>query len=329
MTADITRESQTRFPDWRSYSAEELSRQYNQATLVPDNASYRARKTEAADHAHLSLNCMHDVAYGPSRAERMDIFPAGTRPLSSGQAGAISSGQAGAMSSGQAGAPIHLFLHGGAWKSGGKRSSAYAAKGFVEAGVVYIAVDFALVPDVLLEEQVRQCRAAVAWAWRHADRFGGDRGRLFVSGHSSGGHLAGMVAVTDWAGMFDLPADTVRGVACFSGMFDLEPVRHSWRNSYLGLDEQRARALSPIARIPENPPALTLGFGDGELTEFQRQSTAFAAAWRAKGHACAFECFSGMNHFDVGGALGDPRSPVAGAVFRLMGLQGPADSAVS
>ncbi|MFM2128863.1 MAG: hypothetical protein RL477_409, partial [Pseudomonadota bacterium] len=114
--------------------------------------------------------------------------------------------------------------------------------------------------------------------------------------------------------------DIIKGAAPVSGMFDLEPVRHSWRNTYLHLDEERARALSAIHQIPKTPIPLVIGVGTGELQEFQRQSHAFAAAWRAAGQACEFIWMEGRNHFEMGAEFGDPNSPIIRAILRQMGL---------
>ncbi|MDX1484305.1 MAG: alpha/beta hydrolase [Alphaproteobacteria bacterium] len=285
------------FPDWRDYTQEELDAQYNQASLVPDNSGFKQQKIELSAAARTELDCMLDVAYGPTKAEVLDIFLAPSK-----------------------GAPINIFIHGGAWKAGHKDEVSYPAPVFHNAGANYVAVNFDLVPDVMLEEQVRQCRAAIAWVYRNAETFGGDRDRIFVSGHSSGGHVTGVMTITDWEGVYGLPADLIKGAAPFSGMFDLAPVIKSWRNSYLKMDEERAFALSAIHHIPEVPIDLVLGYGTKELTEFQRQSCDFAKAWRAAGQACRLLEVPGRHHFEVGADFGNPQSPVIQAIFDQMSL---------
>lgn len=285
------------FRDWRELSRQELDDNYNQNSLVPDNSSFREKKKRESEKARATLECILDVPYGPSLKEKLDIFPAARK-----------------------GAPIQIFIHGGAWKSGNKSDVSYPAPMFHAAGANYIAVNFASVPDVMIEEQVRQCRAAIAWAYRNAESFGGDRDRIYVCGHSSGGHVTGMMVVTDWEGIYGLPPDIIKGAAPVSGMFDVEPVRHSWRNSYLHLDQERAGALSAIHQIPKTRIPLVIGVGTGELQEFQRQSHAFAAAWRAAGQTCEFIVVDGKNHFEMGAEFGNPDSPVIRAILRQMRL---------
>jgi arylformamidase len=285
------------FPDWRDYSQDELDAQYNQNSLVPDTSSFKQHKIEESAAARAALDCTLDVPYGPTKAEVLDIFPAP-----------------------RAGAPINIFIHGGAWKNGHKDEVSFPAPVFHNAGANFIAVNFNLVPDVMLEELVRQCRAAIAWVYRNADSFGGDRDRIFVSGHSSGGHVTGVMCITDWEGVYGLPADLIKGAAPISGMFDLAPVIKSWRNSYLKLDEERAHALSAIHHIPEAKIHMVLGFGAGELTEFQRQSCDFAAAWRKAGQECRLIEVPDKNHFEMGAGYGDAQNPITQAIFDQMSL---------
>ncbi|MBT3793517.1 MAG: alpha/beta hydrolase [Rhodospirillales bacterium] len=285
------------FRDWREYSQEELDAQYNQNSKVIDSSGYKEQKISKSAKARGDLDCVLDVSYGPSLAETLDIFPADKK-----------------------GAPINIFIHGGAWKSGNKSQVSYPAPVFHDAGANYVALNFGEVPDVMLEEQVRQCRAAIAWVYGNAKSFGGDPDQIFVSGHSSGSHVTGMMVVTDWEGIYGLPADIIKGAAPISGMFDLEPVLHSWRNSYLKLDGERALALSAIHQIPDAEIALVLGVGSEELAEFQRQSSAFSDAWVVQGKACTLIEVPGRNHFEMGADFGDATSPVTQAIFEQMSL---------
>ena len=72
-----------------------------------------------------------------------------------------------------------------------------------------------------------------------------------------------MMMVTDWQKEFGVPDDVLKGAAPFSGMFDLEPVQLSWRNSYLNLTRDEALRLSPIRRIRDyaRMPMVVIGYG--------------------------------------------------------------------
>ena len=146
-------------------------------------------------------------------------------------------------------APIHVFIHGGAWRLLTSRESAFPAETFVHAGAHFVALDFALLPSVTLTEMAMQVRKAIAWIYRNADQFDGDHNRIYVSGHSSGGHLAAVTLTTDWSDLFGLPNSIIQGGMCVSGIYDLEPVRLSSRNDYVKVDMAIQNQLSPIRHI--------------------------------------------------------------------------------
>ena len=187
----------------------------------------------------------------------------------------------------------------------------------VGAGVTYIAAGFDLATEASLDAMVLQARNAVAWLASHAAEFGGDPARITVSGHSSGAHMAAMVAVTDWPAQFGLARDLVKGAFLLSGLYDLEPVRLSYRNTLLQLDAAAAERMSPIRHQPPSDARIMLGAAEGETGEFHRQARALQHAWSTPPVIVA----SGRNHYDVALDLADPASEV-GAACRAVALGG-------
>jgi arylformamidase len=281
---------------WLNYTQKDLNDQYNQRFLVPNADEYIQRAMEESARVRAKLECRLDVRYGPSADERLDIFPAARK-----------------------GAPIVVYIHGGAWTRNSKEHSSYFAETFVGAGLNFVATEFGLCPKVSLDELVRHNRGAIQWVHRNAREIGGDPDRLYVAGHSSGGHVTGMMIVTDWAKDWDLPADVIKGALAGSGMYDLEPVRLSSRNDYLKLDVAAARRNSPILHIRDGGCPLVMCYGEKEQKEFRRQSIEFAAAWRARGLACMEFDLPGLNHFDVGQQYNEPDAPFLKAFFELIG----------
>lgn len=281
---------------WLDYTQQELNDQYNQSTLVPNVEEYQQMNLRDSNRIKEVLECRLNVPYGPSDDEILDIFPAAEK-----------------------GAPVVVYIHGGAWTRSHKDSAAYQAEAFVGAGANYVTVNFALVPKVDLDELVRQNRAAIKWVYENAAGFGADPNKLYVAGHSSGGHVAGMMYVTDWT-EWGMPADAVKGVLAGSGMYDLEPVRLSARNDYLQLDEAAMRRNSAILQIPANPPPLIVCYGGGEQKEFRRQSQDFVKALRERDLPVQEFDLPDLNHFDVGQQYNNPDGPVLKAMFEMMGL---------
>ena len=182
--------------------------------------------------------------------------------------------------------------------------------------------DFAWVQDVggSLLPMAEQVRRAVAWVYGHAQRFGGDPQRIYVSGQSSGGHLAGVLLTTDWRKAFDLPADIIKGGLCCSGMFDLKPVRLSVRSSYVTFTDEMEHLLSPQRHLDQLNAPIIVAYGTLESPEFQRQSRDFAAAVQAAGKPVQLLVGEGYNHFEIVETLGNPYGVLGRAVLAQMQL---------
>lgn len=268
------------------YTQEALDRAYDQRFWAPNAesviASWGRLSREARERFAHSTH-----AYGPGAGETLDVFPA---------AGAA--------------APVHVHVHGGAWRMLSKDEESFLARMFIPAGVTLVVLDFDLIPRVRLPEMVEQVRRAVAWTHANIAALGGDPWRIHVSGHSSGAHLAGVLAVTDWAAR-GLPADLVRSYLLVSGMYDLRPVMLSSRSIYVKLSEAETLELSPILHIDRVNAPLTLAWGEGESPEFRRQPRAFAEALAAAGKPVVAEEIAGVNHFEIFSGLGEPDSALA------------------
>ena len=270
----------------RQYDQRELDSQYNNRRRFPAYDDHFGRWREWSAQTRRNLPAQLDKAYGDGPTETLDIFPAG-RPD----------------------APIYLFIHGGYWQSLDKADFSYVAQGMVEHGVTSVVINYGLAPDFGMDEIVRQNRAAIAWTWRNAESFGGDPNRLYVSGHSAGGHLAAMLLATDWpTGFSGLPADPVKGICAISGIYDLEPIRLCYVNDVLGMDEQVAERNSPTNLSYPVAAPLLIAVGALESDEYRRQTQAMADRWKGLGHPLTTIIAPGLDHFSIIDQLIDPGS---------------------
>lgn len=260
-----------------NYTYAEMEPQYNlrarrpdyDVKVVPDwvlrSEAYRATAT-----------CKLDLEYGSGERERIDFFPAAS-PTS----------------------PILVYFHGGYWQRGDKSVYSFLAEPFVKNGVSVAVVNYNLCPSVRISQITPQARRAVAWIWRNAGELGGSREKLYVMGHSAGGHITGMIMATDWPTFgADLPRDLVKGGIPVSGLFDLEPLRFTSINDGVLMDAFEANAESPMNHPPAtNAPQLVV-CGGKETEEFHRQSDIYVAAFAGKDRSMERYSVPECDHFD-------------------------------
>jgi arylformamidase len=218
-------------------------------------------------------------------------------------------------------APVAVFVHGGAWRTGMAKDFAVLAEMFVRAGIHLAIYDFASIDDVGgdLRVLVDQVRRATAWVYRNAAKFGGDPQRIYLTSHSSGSQLSGNVLITDWQRDFGLPPNIIKGALLSSGMYDLVPVSLSKRAEYVRFTEAIVRDLSTIRHLDRINCPLTLVHGTCETPEFQRQTRDFAAALKAAGKPVTLIVAEGYNHFEMLETLPNPYGILGRAALEMIG----------
>jgi len=286
-------------PVWLDLDQQELDDAYDQSKYAANLQQIVKRYATNSEAVRKRLGNPVRLAYGSTPIEGLDLYPA--------------RGQ---------NAPIHVFIHGGAWRSGLARDSAYQAETFVRAGAHYIAVDFNNVVETKgdLMPMADQVRRALAFIYKNAASFGGDPNRIFLSGHSSGGHLAGVALTTDWQKQFGLTADLIKGGVCCSGLFDLKPARLSARSNYVKFTDEVEQALSSQRHLHLINCPLVVAYGTLETPEFQRQSRDFAAAVQTLGKPVQLLVGDGYNHFEMPERFANPYGLLGRAALEQMKL---------
>jgi arylformamidase len=287
-------------PVYLDYDQAALDAAYDQAAYAPNREQLIKRRIRDSELTRLRIGQPERVGYGPADIERLDIYRTERDA-----------------------APVFIFIHGGAWRSGRSKDFATPAEMFLAAGAHYVVPDFAWVQDVggslmVLADQVRR---AVVWVYDNAELLGSDRNQIYIGGQSSGGHLAAVALTTDWPRDFGLPVDIIKGGMCISGMYDLTPVRLSARNSYVAFDDATVAALSPIRHLDRLHAPVIVAYGTCETPEFQRQNREFAAAVETAGKKVRLLVGENYNHFELPETLCNPYGLLGRAALDLMGLE--------
>ncbi len=250
---------------------------------------YRQRSRETVD----GLDGFADLRFDPDSTERLDVWGVG---------GALR--------------PVFVAIHGGYWRALSRHHTAFMAGMLADAGIATVAVDYGLAPHTPLEEIVRQVRAAVAWVYHHGAEHGLDRNRIVVGGSSAGGHLTATTMVSGWQAEFGLPDDVVRAAMPISGLFDIRPLVDSFANEWLGLDDSRASALSPMLQTDRVGPRAVVAVAAHDGVGLLEQRRKLHEAWARRSES-ELLVVPDRNHYDIFLDLAEPDSALGRALLGL------------
>jgi arylformamidase len=277
-----------------------LDANYNLRAAVPEHPTYFARYEAESRAFRASARARLDLAYGDSSRQAVDLFlPQEPSP------------------------PLLVFIHGGYWQRFDRKDFSFVAAPLVAAGAAVALLGYDLAPAVDMDRIVAEVRQGIAWLYREGAAQGLDPARIFLAGHSAGGHLAAMALATDWQGEWGLPFDTIKGVCAISGVFDLEPIRRCYLNEVLALDPEQARRNSPLHLPLGVPCPVTVAVGALETAAFHEQSRDFAAKLEAAGWPCELMIQPSVDHFAIIMSMALSDAPIVRAIRAQMGLSGP------
>jgi len=274
-----------------------LTREYNNRELVPEHPQFFARWAADSARARGTMSCYLDRRYGDMPGETIDIFPA-----RKGDGTCL------------------MFIHGGYWRALDKKDHSFLAPAWVDAGVSLAVVNYDLCPHVSIDTIVQQMLRASRWLWEHAEDYGMDQDRLYVAGHSAGGHLVAMLLCALWP-VYErsLPKDLWKGGIAISGLYDLRPMMQvAFLQPDLRLDEESALRLSPAFMPPATRAPLLTAVGADESGEFRRQNALLGSRWKSV--LAGDVTMRGRNHFSILDAFAEPGSPLFAKARSVMKL---------
>ncbi|MCP2242292.1 kynureninase [Lentzea aerocolonigenes] len=280
---------------YRGYQQHELDLQYSPSSLVADfGAVIDAYRDDSAAARALLPHDRRNLRYGTEPGQTLDIFSPSDEP-----------------------GPAVFFVHGGYWQQLSKDDSTFPAPGLLEAGLRYVTPDYPLAPHARLDTIVESVREAFSWLWHNASSHGIDRERIVVAGSSAGAHLVATLLATDWTTR-GLPRDPIAGAVLLGGVFDLRPIRLTYVNDVMGLNEIDVVRLSPQLNSAAVHCPVVVAWGEHETAEFKRQSSEFAQHLRSRGIPVTSFEQAGRNHFDSPYDLGERDSRLFTEVLRLV-----------
>src|SRR5471032_2889432 len=259
-------------PDWHGMSQEDRDLGLNNGVAVPGSADMVAGWDKRSAEMRARYSGHLDLRYGPRERNRIDFLKVAD------------------------GGPTLLFIHGGYWQTRAKETFAVFASGPMAHGINVALIGYTLAPDATLDQIVEEIHAGIEFLAGQPPALGGDGKGIVVSGWSAGGHLTSMA----------LSHPHVRAGMAISGIYDLEPIRHSYLNEKLRLDEAASRRNSPMMQAGGAIKPLSLVAGGAELPLLRKQTADFAGHRATYGLPVTYEEIPGADHFTIMNELASP-----------------------
>jgi acetyl esterase/lipase len=183
---------------------------------------------------------------------------------------------------GKSNLPVLFFIHGGSWRSGDRSNYVALGNRFTKEGVLTVVPSYRLAPKNPHPAQIEDVAAAFAWTVRHIAEYGGDTNRIYVAGHSAGGHLAALLSLDgDYLAKYQLTSKAIRGVLAWSGVYTLGD--GGSQESVFGRDPQVRHAVSPLNHVKAGAPPFVVTYCQWDYFSLPGQARLFHHALQQAG----------------------------------------------
>jgi acetyl esterase/lipase len=221
---------------------------------------------------------------------------------------------------GKPGVPVLFFIHGGSWKSGDRSYYPPLGNRYAREGFVTVVPSYRLAPKYPHPAQIEDVAAAFAWTVAHVAEYGGDTNRIYVAGHSAGGHLAALLTLDErYLAAHQLTPARIHGVLAMSGVYDLAD--SEGQEAVFGKDPQVRRAASPLFHVKAGTgiPRFLVSYCQWDYFSLPGQARGFASALEKAKIGSEILYIPGENHLSEVVNVTAKDDPLVAAAVKFMG----------
>ncbi len=184
-------------------------------------------------------------------------------------------------------APVLMFVHGGAWKSGDRKQYDDFGKRWAKLGFMTAVVSYRLTPAMAAKsalkhpDHVKDVARAFAWVKKNAKEYKGDAANLWIAGHSAGSHLAALLALDDqYLKAEGCAKSDIKGVLALSGVYSTEMVGRF--ADVFGDDAAGHAKAAPLGHVSDKQPPFLVCYADHDVPSMREDSAKLVEALEGK-----------------------------------------------
>jgi len=259
---------------WRKLKIDELEIAYNPQKSVLNFTDYQVNRTESSKKYRTSYNNYLDIAYGDHNLKKIDIFPS------------------------KKNSPVHVFFHGGYWRTQDKSNFAFIAETLNKYGVTAVIANYLLCPMHTLSQVVQSAREVILWTYNSINEYSANNNNISISGNSAGAHLCSMLLATNWE-TYELPNNCIKSATLISGIYDPEPTRWISVNKEIGINVDEATLNNSLSIPPIVNCPVWIGAGGKEPWPWIDQTLEYSQHLRKNNYDPELHILPIHNHFSI------------------------------
>jgi len=248
-------------------------------------------------HANEGVTAERDIAYGPHERQKLDVFHvAGTKPSA-----------------------ILIYVPGGGFTGGDKRSFGHLGGYFARRGVLGITMNYRLSPEIAWPAGAQDVASAVAWTKTNAATYGADGSRIVVFGHSAGAsHAATFLVDPQIRGDQQVAGGMLLSGAAYALPPDMSTTAPNIQ-AYFGTDNSQAESRSAVSHVAGTKVPVMLAVAELDPGQLVTPTLALAAALTMRDNRCPpLYRLEGHNHFSPPCSFGTTDDELGGAAIRFI-----------
>lgn len=214
--------------------------------------------------------------------------------------------------------PVVVFAHGGAWVCGDKALHADLGTFLAKHGIGAVLLNYRLAPHVCHPAPTQDLARAFAWTWKHIGLYGGDPNRLYLCGHSAGGHSVSLLGTDEtFLAAEGLGFEHVRGVIAVSGVYKIHWNITLARLGFVFRNTDR-RAASPFWNVKTGCPPFLVLHASKEIWTLSNQAYQFHEKLLRHNCASSLVVAPGEDHNTIIRTVSLPTSPHGDAIVNFI-----------
>lgn len=236
---------------------------------------------------HTNLSVFSGIKYGEDDRHTLDIYLPNTNNY-----------------------PVVMFVHGGSWESGSKDIYGSLGHMFSKQGIGCVVINYRLSPQVKHPAHIEDVARAFAWTNNNISRYGGDPERIYLMGHSAGGHLVALLGTNEqYLLKNNLSKTKIKGVIAISGMYDFNLLVLKWAGlSYIFPTAADRNAASPLRHVKPDSPPFMIVYAQKDLTTFEGHAKDLHRTMSKAGVKSTLLMVPNRDHFTILFEICDPKT---------------------